>query len=473
MAKVKPVYQTKRDEKNSKRMVKVIDQNTGKPIHTGGWCTRIITHTGKRKFITLAYRGTNRKSAQFEADLLEAREREITKGLRAPPTPASDMEHHSFKDTAAKYIAGGKQNGGRRRHPWSDKHAKDVTSILGWWGTFLELEVMTDTVGCLPKVEAILRNIEETGRPKTRPNQKTGRITGKTLQNILSVLNSFFGWCAVPTRGYLSSNPLAGITWFNTGREKVWRSLTSGEIQSILSVATLAQRTLLETGLLTGLRLGELRGLTEDHFDPLKKLLHIGADKDKGRKERSQVVPDGLAKKLEAFVKSGEAKRLYAKFYSRKDCTAEIPERPLLFTPSHASRMLKELAKKAGIPIETKEGMIVFHGSRTTYIDHLVQRADTKTVQALARHEDPKTTLNIYARVHDERLRMAANDLEKAIIAKENWQFRGRSEKYGGGNKIATTDVINGCEVTNVVEAAGIEPASCDKSGGSRSVRSR
>ncbi len=49
----------------------------------------------------------------------------------------------------------------------------------------------------------------------------------------------------------------------------------------------------------------------------------------------------------------------------------------------------------------------------------------------------------------------------------------GHSESGLKGKKYATPYLKVGCKEFQMVEAAGIEPASCDVFGGSRSVRSR
>ena len=472
MAKVQRTYKKIRDKQTGK-MVDFIDPKTKKRMPTGKWRIRFDHHDGKRKWVTLAYRGKSENEAQKEADLREAREREIKAGLRPIPRPEPKAKGLSYIEAVEKYIASGKTNGGRRKHPWSDKHVKDTQSMLAWWGEVLNLDRLTDAIGCLPRVEEILSKIKEIGRPPKGPNQKVGKRTGKTLQNLQSTLSGLFKWCSVPTRGFLPSNPLDGIMGFNTDPVRIRRSLTPEEIMALFTVATLAQWTLLETSLLSGLRQMELRELKEDDFDPVGMTLHIKAVNDKGRKERFQVIPERLVKMLAAFIDSGEAKRLYKKFYTRKDSTAVIPSAPLLFVPSHTARLIKELAAKAWVPICTTEGKIDFHALRTTYIDHLVPITDPKSTQTLARHEGIKTTMDVYARAHDDRLRAAVDSLAQKLMPADKWPIYGQSEK-SRENKIATTFYgIGGCGVQDMVEAAGIEPASCDKFGGSRSVRSR
>ena len=71
--------------------------------------------------------------------------------------------------------------------------------------------------------------------------------------------------------------------------------------------------------------------------------------------------------------------------------------------------------------------------------------------QTLARHEDAKATINVYVRAHDERLRTATNDLEKVMMAGKTSPIHAQSRDDGLDNKTATANIINGCEVRNMV----------------------
>lgn len=230
-------------------------------------------------------------------------------------------------------------------------------------------------------------------------------------------MNAFFKWCA--KRNYLSKNPLVDANTFNAEPEVVRRCLTVEEIQALFAVATLAQRTLLEVALLTGLRLDELRGLTVNHLDSVKKVLCIDAAADKGRKGRLQVVPDQLVDQLQQFIASGEAKRLYDRYYSRKDCTAKVPDKPLLFVPSHAARLVKELADKAGVVHLNNDGKIDFHAMRTTFINKVIKLTDLKSAQELAGHKDANTTLKIRGNGNVERIRNAVNAVADSILTSQ------------------------------------------------------
>ncbi len=78
--------------------------------------------------------------------------------------------------------------------------------------------------------------------------------------------------------------------------------------------------------------------------------------------------------------------------------------------------MVKELAEKAGVAQLNTNGKIDFHAMRTTYINYLIPITDAKTTQELARHEDVNTTLKVYGRGNEERMRTAVNVIADSIL---------------------------------------------------------
>ncbi len=68
--------------------------------------------------------------------------------------------------------------------------------------------------------------------------------------------------------------------------------------------------------------------------------------------------------------------------------------------------------KALPIPHRTPEGRVDFHSLRSTYITGLVRSgANIKTVQTLARHASPSTTLQFYAKATQDDLRRAVESL--------------------------------------------------------------
>ena len=93
------------------------------------------------------------------------------------------------------------------------------------------------------------------------------------------------------------------------------------------------------------------------------------------------------------------------------------PEDPLLYVPSHPARELEEDVDAAGIPKWTDDGKVYFHACRVAYITLLLEGgADVKTAQALARHCDPRITVNVYARSRRETLAKATEALGEEVL---------------------------------------------------------
>ena len=410
MAKVFRTRSTRKDKVTGKRIL--VTDSKGNPVWNPAWRARIEDHLGVRRNYTLS---TDKKQAQQEADMIENKEREIRLGLRPLPTTLDKAAERSIHDIAEEYLAWGNAQGGRKGRPWSPTHSRDKRSMLLWWLGELGFKRLHEVKGCLPLAEKVLRNVAKTGRPDKRPNNRYGqKLAGKTLQTFICVLKSFFSWCRA--RSYLDHNPMENCAKFDTSPRTIRRNMTVDEIESLLSTAPLALRVLIETGLCTGLRRGEMRALTIDDFDPQRRILHINAMVDKARAARDHPIPERLVKILAEFMASGEAKRQYQRHYNRRKHTTKIPENPLLFVPEHASRSIKSIAKKAGIELVTKKGKIDFHALRVAYINMLIaSKTDFKTILELSRHTAAYMT-NLYARAQDEHIAEVVESVGKRVL---------------------------------------------------------
>lgn len=254
--------------------------------------------------------------------------------------------------------------------------------------------------------------------PAKRRPAKAGGIAGKTRQNMGGTCKAFFRWCV--KRSYLRENPLADLGRFDTTPLQVRRDLDEDELRRLLAAAPYHLRLSMATAICSGLRWGELRALSVDHLEfggPIPTL-RVDAARDKARRERHQRIPLWLARLLVEFEASGEAARLYTKHYARKDAkTASIPERPLLFVPSHAARALDGIAQKAGVAKITAAGNLDWHSCRTKFVGLLVETgADPKTAQEAARHATLDMTWNVYARPNSDRLMEAAERVGARLL---------------------------------------------------------
>lgn len=413
MAKVFRTSATRVDKATGKRVP--VTDSKGSPVLNSTWRARIEDHRGIRRNYTLS---TDKKQAQQQADMIENREREMRQGLRPLPTVQDKAGERDITEIADEYLEWGGAQGGRKGLPWSPTHSRDKRSMLLWQLNELGFTRLCEVQGCLPHVEKLLRNVAKTGRPGKSSERRQGKeLTGKTLQTFACALKSFFAWCV--TRRYLDANPLEDMGKFNTAPRTIRRNMSGDEIDKLLMAAPLSHQVLLEVGLCTGLRRGELRSLTVHHFDPVNKTLRVDANVDKARVERQQRIPDRLVDRLTDFIASGEAKRMYRRHYNRKSHTSVVPEEPLLFVPEHASRTLKRIAQKAGVELVTAKGKIDFHALRLAYINLLIGlKTDFKTILELSRHTAAYMTA-LYARTQDENIDEAVESVGRLVLPPE------------------------------------------------------
>jgi integrase len=81
------------------------------------------------------------------------------------------------------------------------------------------------------------------------------------------------------------------------------------------------------------------------------------------------------------------------------------------------SSYLRPAAVKAGVIAEDWEGRFGFHNFRHSLASYLVRsKTDPKTVQALLRHSDVKTTLQLYSHSVSEDRMLAQGEVLQAIL---------------------------------------------------------
>jgi len=365
-----------------------------------GWF--VDTH-GKRKFFT----GTTRKRETLEmAQRLEDEHRQVRLGYRPEPNPSDKHRQRPFTDVMDEYLAGGAAQGGRGGRPWGKTHQRNRRTHLAWWQDRLQLEILKDLLGCLPRLERALRDLEVKG------------CAGKTRANYAEAIASFCDWCV--KREYLACDPLKSLGKFDTAPRSLRRSMPAEEINRLLNTCVTDRRLLLETAFVSGLRANELRSLTVHDLDVQRCGLQLDADWTKNRKDGFQPLPASLVERLLAFGRSGEPKRWYERSYRRKDAATVIPSNPLLYVPSHPARELDKDLAAAGIEKKTREGKVDFHAIRKAYINLVIESGVTvKEAQVLARHATPQLTMNVYGHAREERLAEAVERVGQTIMPEE------------------------------------------------------
>jgi integrase len=103
--------------------------------------------------------------------------------------------------------------------------------------------------------------------------KKTG-LNGKTVRNVLNLLNRFFSDAVRDT--YVRHSPMEGVIKPDVSRKKKGRALRPEQIQALLANAPDPDsRLIILTAVLTGMRRGELFGLHWEDVDWMHNVIHV------------------------------------------------------------------------------------------------------------------------------------------------------------------------------------------------------
>ena len=151
-----------------------------------------------------------------------------------------------------------------------------------------------------------------------------------------------------------------------------------------------------DTAMLTGLRVSELARLTVADLDAKRGLLTVWRHKRKPQKQETLAIPPDLVAHLAAFC----AGRAGAVFVGKRG--------PL--TPQGLEQLWKVAVKRAGLPKE-----LSIHSARHTLAVHLLRKTrNLRQVQKQLGHASPTTTANLYADVSFDDMKAGVTDLYHA-----------------------------------------------------------
>jgi integrase len=218
-------------------------------------------------------------------------------------------------------------------------------------------------------VAAMIRELEAKGR------------SGSTIANLLKPLTGTFKFAM--RRGLVSQNPVAVLTPDErpTPAHRVHRELGPDDLDRLLDVAKpFAYFPLIRTAVYTGLRLGELLGLTWADIDFERGQIHVhrqwttdgGFSEPKTRHSNRHVV---LAPDLVQFLREHKAR---SRFSTETDFVFASREGTAL-GHRNVARAFTLIAEKAGLGGKPS---FTFHSLRAVYAALMVERGITSTVLA-------------------------------------------------------------------------------------------
>jgi len=228
----------------------------------------------------------------------------------------------------------------------------------------------------------------------------------QTANHYRAAMRAFVRWAADKER--ITTNPMRGVGGYNVEEDirHERRSLTDDELALLIRTAEAGPELFGMPGPLramayrvaaaTGFRVEELRSLTPESFRLAgpAPTIHLRASGTKNRRPANQPIPLTLAHELRGWL-PGQ------------------PKRRSVFPLHHeTAKAIRRDLEAARIPYETDAGVADFHSLRAYYVSAMVRSgANVKTVQTLARHAKPETTLKHYAKVNESELRGAVESI--------------------------------------------------------------
>lgn len=163
----------------------------------------------------------------------------------------------------------------------------------------------------------------------------------------------------------------------------------AGRRQGVLTWAVV------DTAMLSGLRVSELANIRVGDLDPRRGLIQVCRLKRRSQKREPLAIPPELVQHLNEFI---EWKRLLDEPTGDSDSLFVGKRGPL--TVQGLQQLWKRAIRRAGLPKE-----LSIHSARHTLAVHLLKKTkNLRQVQKQLGHTDPATTANMYADVSFEEM---------------------------------------------------------------------
>ncbi len=298
--------------------------------------------------------------------------------------------------------------GVERIDPWREHHENDLEGYLPAMAYSNVREAVSDLSASA--VRGAIGDLRTNGKSL------------KTCNHYLRAVKQFARW--LKADGRLRDDPIAHLAGFNaaTDRRRERRPLDADEqrwlIDTTASAPAWHQLSGVDRAMLyrvacgTGFRASELRSLTPPSFrlEGDSPAVMLRATNSKRRREDLQPIRADLAELLAGWLDGRDADAALWPGRWNEKAAAMIRcdlrrARARWIKSTRDGRERRECHKIAFLETLDTDGRVVdFHALRATYITTLVKGgASVKVAQELARHSDPKLTLNVYTSlgIHD------------------------------------------------------------------------
>lgn len=291
---------------------------------------RVVRHAGSRQEAAIALQRAVQDVFNTE------------QGIRAAPKPIS------FQELSDQYL---------------ERYAK--INKRSWKTDRSYLKTMTDFFGSTELGEISSFQVE--GYKASRLNEG---IKPSTVNRCLAILRKMFNLAV--EWGYLSENQKPKFKLFSEKDNRKERLLTPGEEQRLFQASAPHLRQILMVALQTGMRLGEILGLTWAQVDFGKRLIRV--ERTKSGQNRLIPMNSGLYDALRALRKQNSGSHVFGNGETGKPLTT-------------VKTAFKAACRRAGIV------GLRFHDLRHTFASRLVEKGvDLITVKELLGHSSVKIT---------------------------------------------------------------------------------
>lgn len=274
-----------------------------------------------------------------------------------------------------------------------------------------------------------LARLQEETPPRGR---RQGR-GAQTRNHYVTHLRAFCSWLVLTDR--LPKNPVRELAKVNveTDRRHARRTPTQEEVAELFRHLegpdapermgmSGRQRALgYRVALVTGYRADELRSLGRESFDLERGVVRLLAAEDKRRRGDDHPLPTWLVEELAAwFAADGGCWQGFPANFPGRILKADLAAARAAWIAAAAEpseRQARAASRFLCWAIETPEGRRFWdmHSLRVWYVTELAHQPSMtlKTLMTLARHTTPALSLNVYAKVREESLQAAQNQLRR------------------------------------------------------------
>lgn len=348
--------------------------------------------------------GTNKKEAQAECDRIND---EINKGTFQP---APDI---TFKEFAEE---------------WEKTHETKVRerTMLGYKG---HLKRLTPHFGQYKLRQINPEQIEKFLAELSKEGISPATV-GKYLRTLKVVLNTACAW------GRLAKNPAQYIKPPKV-EKKEFDFYTPAEIATLINASLPEHKALIMTACLTGMRRGELLGLTWDDIDFHSNTIHVRQALFNGKvsqlksqySRRKIAMPESLAKELKIH-QTRQAVELESNEYNLVFTSKSVlrsESREILRdangksrhkgTPMDGHNMVRRIFEPTAKLAELRR--IRFHDLRHSFASMLIAQGENiKYIQKVMGHSSIQVTLNVYSHLLPDAGEQAAKRLDDLVFGK-------------------------------------------------------